>query len=227
MARATDLLIGSDDTDTESENNEPLNPRGQNYAYVGEIDEEALNRARGHVVRANANMERFLEEIARRESQGQPNQGYGAVGSGSADRRALGKYQMQKDALVDAGLRRKDGSWIGVPGVDSEAEFLTNKQAQEEAIRRYIGKVEGYLRHNGSVGYVNQRVNGTAGAFAITEAGLVAAALRAGHDNIKNYLEHTQKNNWNSDFSKLSPDDQKMFKWIETRLREFEKISYR
>ena len=71
----------------------------------------------------------FRQAIAKSEqSADKKNDGYGEVGKGPISRRALGIYQLQRDALVDAGWRdKRDGSWTlkaRTHGVKNDKDFL-------------------------------------------------------------------------------------------------------
>ncbi len=41
---------------------------------------------------------------------------------------ALGRYQMKKNALIDAGMMDKNGNWSGQHGVNSEKDFLNSNK---------------------------------------------------------------------------------------------------
>lgn len=82
----------------------------------------------------------YVEETAKRESQGQVDNGYGAKTP------RLGRYQMTDNALIDAGMKDAKGNWTGKYNVNSESEFLSNHAAQDLALADYTKKNESYLR---------------------------------------------------------------------------------
>ena len=80
----------------------------------------------------------FLEDLAASESSGR----YDVVNQIGY----LGKYQMGKAALIDAGYYQVDGTkgnkfidsyWTGKDGVKAKEDFLKNPQAQENAMQGY------------------------------------------------------------------------------------------
>lgn len=94
--------------------------------------------------------EQFLAKLAQFESRGKkdPYKTENNIGY-------LGKYQMGEKALEDAGYYKKDGTgkndwkgeWTGRDGVNSKSDFLSNPQAQENAIRAYHEKVWRYIEN--------------------------------------------------------------------------------
>ncbi len=132
----------------------------------------------------------FLKALAQRESSMDP----AAVNRGT---RYVGLYQMGELALQDAGLYSGDatygnndyqGSFTGRDGVSSLNDFLSDPQAQTQAITRYHNLVwNNYLTQGGSGGaasYIGQTING----IAVTKSGLVAAAHLVGHGPVKAWL---------------------------------------
>ena len=74
--------------------------------------------------------------------------------------------------------------------------------------------------------YRGQMIKGLEGNFRITPVGLMAAAHRRGHGDVRAYIRHQERNGWNSDFDGLDDDWPDRFKQIETRLRTFESVAY-
>ena len=73
---------------------------------------------------------------------------------------------------------------------------------------------------------IGQIVQGIKGDFTITENGLAAAMHREGAPRVKRYLKFLTKQGWISDESQFPEKSAKIFKHIETRLREFADIPY-
>lgn len=106
----------------------------------------------------------------------------------------LGRYQMGASALVDAGYAAPGSTngnirWTGKDGVNSQADFLANHTAQNNAITTYNQTQWGYisrLQANGRPlsSYVGQTINGQ----QITQASLIAGAHGHGVGNLQRYL---------------------------------------
>lgn len=123
--------------------------------------------------------------------------GYGM--SGQPGSSALGRYQLLRDPLIDAGWRdRVSSAWSArarSAGVTSDAEFLANPVAQETAFNDVLRANERQLRANGAMGFDGQRLTGLRGGeVPITEAGLAAAAHREGARTVRRYLDHRAAN---------------------------------
>ncbi|MBF0166477.1 MAG: hypothetical protein HQL45_02500, partial [Alphaproteobacteria bacterium] len=166
------------------------------------------------------------------------------VNSGSTEK---GKYQINDVGLVDIGWKDDKGNWTDLAkrnGVKSDADFRNDTSSQDKAAQQFFKRKEEALKTLGADKHKGQEVDGVAGKFKITDAGLVAAAHRDGQGVVKDYLDHQQKNGWKSDFSNIDPKvsarwDRKdawgnvtrstedRFRAIETRIRIFEKIPYR
>ncbi|WP_230971717.1 transglycosylase SLT domain-containing protein [Nitrogeniibacter aestuarii] len=103
-----------------------------------------------------------------------------------------GLYQMGEAALQDAGVyggdgrldNRYNGNFTGAFGVNSLNDFLSDPDAQTQAITAYHQAVWGYLNNNGSSSYVGQTING----IEVTESGLIAAAHLVGAGKVKQWL---------------------------------------
>lgn len=106
----------------------------------------------------------------------------------------LGRYQMGASALVDAGYAAPGSTngnitWTGRDGVNSQADFLANHTAQNNAINAYNQTQWGYisrLQANGRPlsSYVGQTINGQ----QVTQASLIAGAHGHGVGNLQRYL---------------------------------------
>ena len=135
-------------------------------------------------------LEEWLEELAKRESSGR----YDIVNSAGY----LGKYQMGEMALADSGYYQKSsgkynndwsGSFTGKDNVYSKENFLTNHDAQENAIRNFKKKQWGYLQNNGSSKAIGTTING----IPITESGLLSGAHLVGHSDTGKYVNSNGK----------------------------------
>lgn len=135
-------------------------------------------------------LEDWLEELAKRESSGR----YDIVNSAGY----LGKYQMGEMALADSGYYQKSsgkynndwsGNFTGKDNVYSKENFLTNHDAQENAIRNFKKKQWSYLQNNGSTQAVGTTING----IPITESGLLSGAHLVGHADAGKYINSNGK----------------------------------
>lgn len=166
----------------------------------------------------------FRQLIARLETgPGRPDHGYGARNAASG---ALGRYQMLPVALRDIGWQDAAGQWTEAAarhGVRSEAEFLGTPAAQEAAMSAYLRRAEVQLERNGSLSRVGGSVAGMdGGAVPLTDAGLVAAAHRAGAHSVARYLAHLGSGGE----APLSAADRTTFAAVERRLRQFAELPY-
>ncbi|WP_239057717.1 hypothetical protein [Pseudodesulfovibrio sp. JC047] len=102
----------------------------------------------------------------------------------------LGKYQMGKLALIDAGYKDKDGNWTGKNGVNSKEDFLNSPEAQENSFDEYKRSQWRDIEHRKLDQYIGKEVGG----IEITASGLLAGAhLRGVAGGIKKYLESDGK----------------------------------
>lgn len=100
----------------------------------------------------------------------------------------MGRYQMGKLALIDAGFMDSNGNWTELAknyGVSSRESFLNNKTAQDVAFDLLVKKELGYINNLGLDKYVGQKMND----IEITESGLVAAIHLVGIGDTKEALE--------------------------------------
>lgn len=126
--------------------------------------------------RKPSSLKQFKELLGKRESSGD----YKAKNSLGY----LGKYQFGKLALQDTGYKDAKGNWTGKDGVDSEESFLQNKEAQEEAMDKYVGLQRRYLKSKGATKHIGKEFNG----IPVTESGLAAAAHLIGAGGINEML---------------------------------------
>ncbi|MDK9721359.1 MAG: hypothetical protein OEL53_09275 [Rhodospirillales bacterium] len=160
---------------------------------------------------------------------------------------AQGKYQITKGGLVDIGWKDRKGNWTEEAkrhGVKSDDDFKKSASAQDKAAQAYFEKKDAAINEIGAKKHIGQEIDGLAGKFKISDAGLAAAAHRDGEGVVKDYLKHQQKNGWKSDFSKIDPNvadkwaikdrngnvvraTEDRFRAVETRIRTFENVRYR
>lgn len=140
---------------------------------------------------------------------------------------AFGRYQLQRDGLVDIKLMTPDGRWNPETGVRTLEDFLGNPALQDAAFEAYLETMRGYLsnvRGQNAFDHLGQRIQGLKANFLVTEGGLLAAAHREGQGNVMGYLNFQKAQGWVSDFSELSADDRGLYQRIETRLRMFSAV---
>jgi len=173
----------------------------------------------------------FRDRLAAEESRDQQNQGYSAKNAQGY----LGRYQLGTLALIDAGFKDRSGKWTGKHGVRNDADFLNDPQAQEKALVDYHLAQRRQLRNLGASRFIGQRIQGLyqgprgqhpRASITITEAGLAAAAHREGAPMVRDYLREQQKNGWDSR-KYIGHPDEKKFRHIETRLRQFQSFTHR
>jgi hypothetical protein len=194
--------------------------------------EEPTPDAKPESSKPNASLNpNWAGEVAKRESGGERNGGLGAINTikdkdGKIIDRALGKYQMRNKALIDAGYKRHDGSWTGKGGINSDKDFLSSSDAQNDALGAFTGKLWGQL--DDARGNVGGTITGIKGEITVTKSGLIAAAHRRGAARVKDYFNRLSKNGGDSkaNYQNLDPRLAKQFRQIETRLREFQAAPY-
>ena len=140
---------------------------------------------------------------------------------------ALGKYQIRRDGLIDAGYINSNNQWLGKNAIHSQDDFFNNPDKQEQVLNDYSKSNYRQLQSKGALNYLGNRIEGIAGIFDITDTGLLAASHREGAGAVNRYLNNLEKHQNNSycmNYNKITnPELADMFKRIETRLRKFEK----
>jgi len=139
----------------------------------------------------------FLSSPASAQSVTEPeqcdyNERIGKMESGGNDKIVnefgyAGKFQMGKAALIEAGYRRKDGSWTGVNGITSMEQFLASPAAQADAMQRYTNAQLGYLKNLGVLGSIGQSAPGC--GVAVTQGGILAGAHLVGPGGMKSFFK--------------------------------------
>ncbi len=126
---------------------------------------------------SKGNYAAFLEALGARESGGD----YRAVNNFGF----LGKYQMGRAALVDAGCCDGQGRWIGRDGVLSLEDFLSSPKAQEKACRRFKKRQWRQIRALGLHLFAGSTIAG----IDLTASGLLAGAHLVGPGGLKRFLD--------------------------------------
>jgi hypothetical protein len=172
----------------------------------------------------------WREQIAAEETRRTDGDfGYGMRGQPGSS--ALGRYQVLRDPLINAGWRDPDtGEWTErarAAGVASDADFLANPAAQEAAFNDVMRDNERQMRANGAMRFVGQQVPGLRGGpVPITEAGLAAAAHREGARTVRRYLDHRSANLPAPASVPGRRGDLSRFNEVERRLRAFAATPY-
>jgi|GEM_PF-1506001 len=122
----------------------------------------------------------FYDALGKREC----NSGYTCVNQSDF----IGRYQLGCAALTDAGYAtggtNRNCNFNGRNGIHDRASFLASASAQEDAVRRYHGRVQGYLQNAGLWDRVGTSYNGQ----TVTASGLIGAAHLAGVGNLQQYF---------------------------------------
>lgn len=135
---------------------------------------------------------------------------------------AWGLYQMTRDALNEIDMIDDRGRWTGRHDVRSEQDFLGSPLAQERALEDFLNRLRALLEDERYQRRLGRTVESARGDFAITEAGLLAAAQRLGVGAVGLYLEYAESRKWKSDIDRIRSESLKAtFLTVEARLREF------
>lgn len=171
----------------------------------------------------------FRQRIAEAERSAQrADFGYGEMGAVlSNGERALGRYQLLRSPLADAGWRDiQSGSWSGPAsafGIRSDRGFLASPVAQEAAFGDVMRTYRRRLTNNGSLAFAGRSIPGLRNpTIAVSEAGLLAAVHRRGPGMVAEYLRHRDQR-----LPEPSGRTLRAFLEIETRLRIFADADYR
>jgi hypothetical protein len=125
-------------------------------------------------------------------------------------------------ALLAAGMWDANGNWTGKYGIHSRAEFLADREAQENVLSDYLVATERQLRATGAFAHVGETIDGLKARFPVTRAGIIAAAHREGATATADYLDRVAAHGFTSRGLVLKPQDRP----IETRLRTFAAAAY-
>ena len=172
----------------------------------------------------------WRQQIAAEETRRETGDyGYGMGGQPGSS--ALGRYQMLRDLLAEAGWKdRTTGAWTAKAadaGVQSNEQFLANPQAQEAALNDAMRANERLLGALGASSLVGQEVPGMRdGPVPVTEGGLAAAAHREGAPSVARYLNARQQNQPIPPSVAGRRGDLSRFNEIERRLRAFAETPY-
>lgn len=105
--------------------------------------------------------------------------------------RYLGRYQMGRSALEDAGFRDEDGAWTSLAnsyGIYSEDDYLHSPAGQDAAVTAYHEKLCGYIRAYGLDEYIGETYCGV----EVTQSGLLAACHLVGITGLRRGLVNGQ-----------------------------------
>lgn len=119
----------------------------------------------------SGNYDHFLDALAQRES----SDNYTKVNRYGY----LGRYQMGRSALEDAGFRHEGGGWTALAnsyGIYDREDFLNSPAGQDAAVKAYHTKVCDYIRHYGLEKYIGTTYCGV----TVTRSGLLAACHLVG-----------------------------------------------
>ncbi len=165
----------------------------------------------------------YLDAI--KEAEGSKGKPHGGARERNPKTNALGQYQMLLDAFRSIGWKDADGTWTQIAreqGIDSDEAFLENPDAQEAAMRAYTDRNHKILIKNRSMNFVGRRfVSPNGKSFVVSEAGVAAAAHRAGAPRTGKVLEKLA-----SKAAGNSPSFDPKEKAAITRMRLFEKVPY-
>jgi hypothetical protein len=146
----------------------------------------------------------------------------------------LGQYQMNRHALVDAGFKNADGTWKQGNALDikSDEEFLRGpnaKAAQDAAFEAVSRRNEQHIKNTGIDKKIGSTIDGIKAKIEVTETGLAAAVHRGGIGSVQKYFSELEKHGWDSKkaVDALPDGDKRMYRAVETRLREFSNVGYR
>ena len=150
---------------------------------------------------------------------------YGKFGKGPENRRALGRYRLPPVVLIDTGWRNLDGSWTAKAhklSVQSERDFLSNPNAQEDALEDFLRATERRISAFGLLSYLGKKISGREGEIVVSEAGIMAAVHLMGASRTADYFReldgvHAAGRKPFTDIDRAA---------IETRLSEFQNVPY-
>lgn len=166
---------------------------------------------------------------AERSVQDAGNFGYSA--RASAPNTALGRYQVNRITLQEAGWKDDRGRWTPraqAVGIRTDEDFLANPAAQEQAFTDVLASYEGQLRSFGLLSRAGTRIAGMDGnQIQVTEAGLVAATHREGIGTVVRYFRARDANLPRPEPIPGARGPLARFNQVEARLRGFATVPYR
>jgi len=172
--------------------------------------------------------EAWKNSLAGVETEGRPYFGYGTRVDDD-DGYALGRYQMRRPGLRDAGMLDGD-RWTGKYGINSIEDFSNNPAAQEAALKDLTAKIDGYIKRRGHDKRVGKTIASDLGMLDLSYGKLVAAIHNQGIGATSDYLRWIEQNGWDSRGKVKTISDekrQKAFKGVETRLSKFPEVPYK
>lgn len=104
---------------------------------------------------------------------------------------AYGRYQMQKNALIDAGVLDKSSFPINsrdLRELDSVQNFLNSPQTQEQALCNFLVKADKYNQNWNNYKFLGKNVQVGALNIPLTKEILLAGTHREGAKNLNNWL---------------------------------------
>lgn len=165
----------------------------------------------------------FLDRISKAEqSFGKLDDGYGEHNPESNE---LGRYQMKPNTLKGIEWRNPDGTWTEKArkyGVESDADFLKNPEAQEAAVKDMLGQYEKEAKTSGLYNHIGRTIEGKKAEIEVTEAGIIAAAHAGGAEGTRQYLNKIEAADYRSKDLPLTKNEER----IETRFRIFQHVPY-
>ncbi|HEU0069774.1 MAG TPA: hypothetical protein VFS04_00640 [Alphaproteobacteria bacterium] len=138
---------------------------------------------------------------------------------------ALGRYQVRKAALKDAGFLDKNGKWTGKGDAWNIEGFLKNPSAQNMALRDYSAALDRQIKSKGLESRIGQTIKGVLADIEVTQSGLAAAAHRHGAGGVREYFRWLDEHQGNSRDHLAQMTDH--LKEIESRLRTFQNVPYK
>lgn len=159
------------------------------------------------------------------EAEGSKNKPHGGARERNPKTNALGSYQMLRDAFRAIGWQDEDGRWTSAArewGIDTDEAFLDAPDAQEYAMRAYTRDNRRQLVANKSLEFVGRKfVSPNGRSFTVSEAGVLAAAHRAGASRTKRVLEKLARKSAGN-----SPNFDDKERAAISRMRMFEDVPY-
>ncbi len=97
-----------------------------------------------------------------------------------------GLFQMGSLALQDAGYKTATGAWTGKDGINSQADYLADAQAQVNAVTAYQQKAEAFILSQ----HLDIAFGTTVNGVQITASGLIAGYHLVGPGALRNYINN-------------------------------------